>query len=38
VPKRALAEAAETGRFEAEGWRMRKDNSRFWASVVFDRS
>ena len=37
VPKRALAEAAEHGRFEAEGWRMRKDGSRFWASVVIDR-
>jgi len=37
VPKRALSEAAEQGRFEAEGWRMRKDGSRFWASVVIDR-
>lgn len=37
VPKRALAEAAEKGRFEAEGWRMRKDGTRFWASVVIDR-
>ena len=37
VPERALAEAAETGRFEAEGWRMRKDGTRFWASVVIDR-
>jgi PAS domain S-box-containing protein len=37
VPKRALSEAAEHGRFEAEGWRMRKDGSRFWASVVIDR-
>jgi PAS domain S-box-containing protein len=37
VPKRALAEAAEHGRFEAEGWRMRKDGTRFWASVVIDR-
>jgi PAS domain S-box-containing protein len=37
VPKLALAEAAEHGRFEAEGWRMRKDGSRFWASVVIDR-
>ena len=24
------------GRFEAEGWRVRKDGSRFWASVVID--
>ena len=37
VPKRALAQAAKQGRFEAEGWRMRKDGSRFWASVVIDR-
>jgi PAS domain S-box-containing protein len=37
VPKLALAEAAEQGRFEAEGWRIRKDGSRFWASVVIDR-
>jgi len=37
VPKRALAEAAEHGRFEAEGWRLRKDGTRFWASVVIDR-
>ncbi|MDN4985332.1 PAS domain S-box protein [Bradyrhizobium sp. WYCCWR 13022] len=37
VPKRALAEAAEKGRFEAEGWRLRKDGTRFWASVVIDR-
>ena len=37
VPKAALAEAAERGRFEAEGWRMRKDGTRFWASVVIDR-
>lgn len=37
VPKRALAEAAEQGRFEAEGWRMRKDGTRFWASVIIDR-
>ena len=37
VPKAALAEAAEKGRFEAEGWRMRKDGTRFWASVIIDR-
>ncbi|MBO0683296.1 MAG: PAS domain S-box protein [Candidatus Dormibacteraeota bacterium] len=33
-PERALAEAAESGRVEEEGWRLRKDGSRFWASVV----
>jgi PAS domain S-box-containing protein len=33
-PKRVLAAAAETGRYEEEGWRVRKDGSRFWANVV----
>lgn len=37
IPNRALAEAAEKGRFEVEGWRVRKDGSTFWASVVIDR-
>jgi PAS domain S-box-containing protein len=36
LPARALATAAREGRFEAEGWRVRKDGSRFWASVVID--
>jgi PAS domain S-box-containing protein len=36
VPKRALESARKTGRYEAEGWRVRKDGSRFWASVVID--
>jgi PAS domain S-box-containing protein len=36
VPKRALETARETGRYEAEGWRLRKDGTRFWASVVID--
>ena len=36
VPDRALATARTEGRFEAEGWRMRRDGSRFWASVVID--
>ena len=36
LPARALKEAAETGRFAAEGWRVRKDGSRFWAMVVID--
>ncbi|MDQ2082391.1 PAS domain S-box protein [Xanthobacteraceae bacterium Astr-EGSB] len=36
LPARALEDAARTGRFEAEGWRVRKDGSRFWASVVID--
>jgi PAS domain S-box-containing protein len=37
VPARALATAAKEGKYEAEGWRMRKDGSRFWANVVIDR-
>ena len=36
VPRRALKLAREAGRFSAEGWRVRKDGSRFWASVVID--
>lgn len=35
-PSRALRIAAREGRFEAEGWRVRKDGSRFWAHVVID--
>ena len=35
-PQRALATAAEDGRFEAEGWRVRKDGSLFWAHVLID--
>jgi PAS domain S-box-containing protein len=33
-PGRLLAQAAEQGRVEDEGWRVRKDGSRFWADVV----
>ena len=33
-PDRELESAAKDGRFEDEGWRLRKDGSRFWASVV----
>jgi PAS domain S-box-containing protein len=29
-----LKEATETGRYEEEGWRIRKDGTRFWANVV----
>ncbi|MBX4956103.1 PAS domain S-box protein [Rhizobium lentis] len=36
VPERALATAVEEGRYEGEGWRRRKDGSRFWAHVVID--
>ncbi len=33
-PERALQIARRDGRVEDEGWRLRKDGSRFWASVV----
>ena len=33
-PQEGLKTAAAEGRFEAEGWRVRKDGSRFYASVV----
>jgi PAS domain S-box-containing protein len=36
VPSEALRTAREEGRFTAEGWRVRKDGSRFWAMVVID--
>ena len=36
VPDRALETARKVGRYEAEGWRVRKDGTRFWASVVLD--
>ena len=32
--QKELAEATDKGRFEDEGWRVRKDGSRFWANVV----
>jgi len=34
LPQKLLALAVETGRAKQEGWRVRKDGSRFWASVV----
>jgi PAS domain S-box-containing protein len=33
-PEEVLRMAAATGRFEDEGWRLRKDGSRFWAHVI----
>jgi PAS domain S-box-containing protein len=36
LPARGLAAAAREGRYEAEGWRVRKDGTRFWAAVVID--
>jgi rsbT co-antagonist protein RsbR len=34
VPRRHLELAARDGRFEDEGWRVRKDGTKFWASVM----
>jgi PAS domain S-box-containing protein len=34
LPQIGLREAEENGRWENEGWRVRKDGSRFWADVV----
>jgi PAS domain S-box-containing protein len=36
-PDYELKVAAEVGRFEDEGWRVRKDGSRFWANVIITR-
>jgi len=36
IPQIGLETAAREGRFEKEGWRYRKDGSRFWANVVID--
>ena len=36
LPKTALETARKAGRYEAEGWRVRKNGSRLWASVVID--
>jgi PAS domain S-box-containing protein len=36
LPDRALRTAVQEGRFETEGWRVRKDGTRFWAHVLID--
>jgi PAS domain S-box-containing protein len=36
IPQIGLDTAAREGRFEKEGWRYRKDGSKFWANVVID--
>ncbi|HEY0012755.1 MAG TPA: PAS domain S-box protein [Allosphingosinicella sp.] len=36
LPQRALHTAATEGKFETEGWRIRKDGTRMWAHVVID--
>ena len=34
LPEQELKAAAKDGRFEDEGWRVRKDGKRFWANVI----
>src|SRR5436309_3242281 len=34
LPQRALETAMREGRFESEGWRVRKDGTRFWSHVI----
>lgn len=36
LPQAAIAAATKKGRFEREGWRVRKDGSKFWAHVIID--
>jgi PAS domain S-box-containing protein len=36
LPKQALEIAAKAGRYETEGWRVRRDGSRFWALALLD--
>ena len=36
IPERVLGIAARDGKFQTEGWRVRKDGSRFWAFVIID--
>jgi hypothetical protein len=36
LPQRALDTAIREGRFEGEGWRVRKDGTHFWSHVVID--
>ncbi|MGC2199715.1 MAG: response regulator, partial [Stellaceae bacterium] len=36
LPAKALATASREGKFESEGWRVRKNGERFWAHVVVD--
>jgi PAS domain S-box-containing protein len=36
IPARALQLAAAEGRFETEGWRIRKNGERFWANAILD--
>ena len=35
-PQHALEAARREGRYEREGWRVRKDGTQFWANVIID--
>lgn len=37
IPERNLARAAQEGRVEDEGWRIRRDGTPFWAHIIIDR-
>jgi PAS domain S-box-containing protein len=37
LPEKAIATAARTGKYESEGWRVRKDGSTFWANAVINK-
>jgi diguanylate cyclase (GGDEF)-like protein/PAS domain S-box-containing protein len=37
LPQRALAIATRNGKFSGEGWRMRRDGTRFWAHVTIEK-
>ena len=36
MPQKVLETARREGKFQGDGWRVRKDGTRFWASVVVD--
>jgi PAS domain S-box-containing protein len=36
LPEKGLITAAREGRYESEGWRLRKDGTKFWAAVIID--
>ncbi|TPM90635.1 PAS domain-containing sensor histidine kinase [Mesorhizobium sp. B2-1-3A] len=36
LPRQVLEAAEKEGRYEAEGWRVRKDGTKFWANVIVD--
>jgi PAS domain S-box-containing protein len=36
IPAKTIAAVTESGKYEMEGWRVRKDGSTFWASVVIE--